>query len=676
LIGNLSETQTLAPAQPRRSVLATWSVAIPAAATAGMLLYLGGGALAGAQLVVFVVGLLFPAAALLAETGALRNLSSNVRVATSLSLAVLLITPAFYIRRALPFPGWLADLIFVIALCSAAKYRGAYTRFLHDIRTPLFRAAWPFLFVVLPALFVLTWMGFGVHEDGQVFYYGLFPIDFGNLTSIVAVINASPGLPHWPVAGTGILHYHWLFFVFPAWLSSLGDGHTPEAIALVLCNYVAASILFLTISVAADHVLLAIDRPIAASTVVMAAGVVTLGSLVMYPYQALVGVAVRLTHIQSLAIAVRNGLLLSIPNSLAVFGNNTMALAMALLVLVMLLEWNRRLEKGSLVLGAIFLAMIIGYSITLIFPMALTLGIWLLLARVRRPLLAAIFFGVIGAAIAGTMALGLHMFGPGKDLAVAFDDGAYLRHVLFAFSPLWALALLSRPIWGKLSLFCALIVACVIVPSFLYIPNTVTGQIDFSMKIAALIAVAASPLACAGLARSRKNWRSPAAAVTMALIVLGLVCTVAYAGQFAFLRLRHNHERTMALPADYVAALEFIRDNTPSQAIVIDPQSIPYALTIPTVFIGQRRVYLPTEYGEQVLGGLTVSPEVARRKRDFEQWSKDGFVDGTLSALFASHADYCLLAGPGPAAGDWTLIRTFGGYSLWESKARSPHPET
>ena len=253
------------------------------------------------------------------------NLSSNVRVATSLSLAVLLITPAFYIRRALPFPGWLADLIFVIALCSAAKYRGAYTRFLHDIRTPLFRAAWPFLFVVLPALFVLTWMGFGVHEDGQVFYYGLFPIDFGNLTSIVAVINASPGLPHWPVAGTGILHYHWLFFVFPVWLSSLGDGHTPEAIALVLCNYVAASILFLTISVAADHVLLAIDRPIAASTVVMAAGVVTLGSLVMYPYQALVGVAVRLTHIQSLAIAVRNGLLLSIPNSLAVFGNNTMA---------------------------------------------------------------------------------------------------------------------------------------------------------------------------------------------------------------------------------------------------------------------------------------------------------------------------------------------------------------
>ncbi len=211
--------------------------------------------------------------------------------------------------------------------------------------------------------------------------------------------------------------------------------------------------LFLTISAAADHVLLAIDRPIAASTVVMAAGVVTLGSLVMYPYQALVGIAVRLTHIQSLAIAVRNGLLLSIPNSLTVFGNNTMALAMALLVLVMLLEWNRRLEKSHLVLGAIFLAMIIGYSITLIFPMALTLGIWLLLARIHRPLLAAIFFGVIGAAIAGTMAFGLHLFGPGKDLAVAFDNGAYLRHVLFAFSPLWALALLSRPLWGKLSFF-------------------------------------------------------------------------------------------------------------------------------------------------------------------------------------------------------------------------------
>ncbi len=137
-------------------------MAIPAASTVGMLLYMGGGALAGVRLLAFVVGLLFPAAALLSETSLLRNLSASVRIVTSLSLAVLLITPAFYIRRALPFPGWLADLIFVIALCSVAKYRGAYTRFLHDIRTPLFRAAWPFLFVVLPALFVLTWMGFGV----------------------------------------------------------------------------------------------------------------------------------------------------------------------------------------------------------------------------------------------------------------------------------------------------------------------------------------------------------------------------------------------------------------------------------------------------------------------------------------------------------------------------------
>ena len=102
---------------------------------------------------------------------------------------------------------------------------------------------------------------------------------------------------------------------------------------------------------------------------------------------------------------------------------------------------------------------------------------------------------------------------------------------------------------------------------------------------------------------------------------------------------------------------------------MIDPQSMPYALTIPTVFIGERRVYLPTEYGEQVLGGLTMSPEVARRKRDFEQWSKDGFVNGILSTQFASQADYCLLADPGPADGDWTLIRTFGGYSVWESKA-------
>jgi len=651
-------------------------VAFYLAATAAMLLYLGQGGVAGARLAAFVFGVLFPGAALLSTISPIQRLPQGVRAITAISLAMLCVTPAFYIRRDLPGPGWLADLLFIAALCFWAQHRRAYASFWHDIASPLFRASAPFLFLALPALFVLTWMGFQVQEGGQVFYYGLFPIDFGNLTSIVALINASHGLPHWPLSGSEVVNYHWLFFAFPAWLSSFGGGHTPDAISFVVCNYIAACILFLAIAVTADHVLRAVDpdQPVAASTIAMATGVVALASLVMYPYQMLVGLAVRLTHIQSIAITARNGLLLSLPNSMTVFGNNSMALALALLALVMLLEWNRRLDKGHLFIGAAFLAMIVGYSITLVFPIALALGIWLLLGHIRKWPKAVVCLSVVGAAIIGIMAFGLHLFGSNKGLAVAFDNGAYLRHVLFALTPLWALAWMGRAIWTKLSLFWTLIICCVIVPSFLYIPNTLTGHIDFSMKIASLIAVAAVPLACVGLARCLQNWRAPVAIVALTLVALGLACTAAYAGQFAFMRLQHNHDRTMVLPSDYMSALQFIRDNTPVDAIVIDPQSVPYSLTMPTVFIAERRVFLSTKYAEQTLATAAIfSDETATRNHDFDLWAKGYFQDKTLSARFASQADYCLLSEPGLAASDenWARVQNFGDYSIWKSRGRS-----
>ena len=140
------------------------------------------------------------------------------------------------------------------------------------------------------------------------------------------------------------------------------------------------------------------------------------------------------------------------------------------------------------------------------------------------------------------------------------------------------------------------------------------------------------------------------------------------------MRLLNNHDRTMALPADYVSALKFIRDNTPKEAIVIDPQAVPYSLTIPTVFIAERRVFLSTKYAEQTLATPAIlSDETATRNRDFDLWAKGGFQSKTLSARFAAQADYCLLAGLGPVPTDenWMRVQQFGGYSIWQSRARS-----
>ena len=648
-------------------------MAIYAAATAGMLIYAGQGVLAGARLTAYVFGVLFPSAALLTEIGVLARLPAAMRAITGILLAMLLATPAFFVRRALPIEGWLADLILVVAVCLRAHYRGAYRRFLNDVSGPLFRASAPFLFLALPALFILTWMGYEVREGAQFAYYGLFPIDFANLASVVGSINATHGLPQSLLAGSGVLNYHWLFFAFPAWLSSFGGGHMPDAISLTACNYAAACLLFLTIAVAADRVLQSIDadRPVAPSTAALAAGVVSFASLVVYPYQVLVRLAFQMTHIPWLAIGVRNGLLLSVPNSMTVFGNNTMAVAMSVLVVMMLLEWNRRMEKGFLYLGGILLAMIMGYSITLFFPMALTLGIWLLLGQVRKWPIAALCAGVAGGCVVAVMYFGLHLFGGSRGLAVAFDNGAYLRQIVFALLPLWVLAWISRPLWGKLALFWALIICGVVVPSLLYIPNTLTGPVDFSMKIATLIAAASAPLVCAGLERCRRNWRAPAAVAAATLMAVGLACTGAYAGQFAYVRLSHDHTRAVSLPSDYVSALRFIRDHTPAEAIVIDPQSVGYSLSIPTVSIGERLVYLPTKYSEAVSPPTAVLAEqMTQRTSDFQEWAQDGFRDGTLSARLASAADYCLVAGAAPASGDWIPVQRFGDYSIWESRVR------
>jgi hypothetical protein len=656
----------------RRRVRRLLWLALYAVATLAMLIYLGGGVVAGARLAAIVIGVLFPCAALFSNIGAIQRLPQAARAVTAISLAILSITPAFYLRRALPLPGWLADVAFVLLLCSCAQYRSAYRRFLDDLGNPLFRASAPFLFLALPILFILTWMGYEVHEGAQVVYYGLFPIDFANLTSTVSLINASHGLPHWSVVDLGVLNYHWLFFCLPAWVSSFGGGHTPNANALVLCNYVSACVLFLVIGAVTDCLLRAIepDRRLDPSLVAAAAGVITLASLAMYPYQALVSLAVRLTHMQSLAIAARNGLLLSLPNSMTAFGNNTMAVAMALLVVMMLLEWNRRLEKGHIVIGGIFLAMIPGYSITLLFPVALTLGIWLLLGRVRRWPLALIYAGIAGAAILAVMAFGLHLFGSGgsgRGLAVAFDRGQYLRHVVFAFLPIWGLAWMGRGLWRRLPLFWAVILCGVVVPSLLYIPNTLTGHIDFSMKIATLIAVAAAPFAYAGLEQCRRNWRSPAALLATALVALGLACTVAYSGQFAVARFRHDRDRALVLSADYLSALKFIRDNTAPDAVVIDPQSAPLRLSTPTVFIAERLVYLPTRYEEETVKRY---PDIVQRGRDFEQWSNGGFADRALSARFASAADCLLIRGPEPANDNWKLMQRFGEFSVLQSRIR------
>jgi hypothetical protein len=259
------------------------------------------------------------------------------------------------------------------------------------------------------------------------------------------------------------------------------------------------------------------------------------------------------------------------------------------------------------------------------------------------------------------------MFDSSKGLGVQFDHGYYFRHVLFVFLPVWCLAWIGRQDSGGLSIFWVLIISSVIVPSFLYVPNTHSGQVDFSMKIAALIAVAAMPLACAGLERFRQEWPHPLTIAAAGFIGLGLLCTMVYAGQFVVYRVRDSRAGALVLPADYVACLKFIRDQTPPAAIVIDSESADYAKSIPTVSIGERRVYLPTKYAQQILATESLhSQEIAQRSDDYQKWSDGGFTDSGLCRKFAQNADVLLIKSE-VVIKEWMPIKTIGDYTIYKS---------
>ncbi len=633
-----------------------------------MLLYLGEGLIVPLRFVAFIFGIVLPAASLFARISSLDGLEPPLRGLIGATLAMLAITPLFYVRRFLPLPAQASEIALACLLCGAAIASGAYRQFVRDLNDPLMRMAGTVIFGVFPVLFMLTWMGWMVHQGRQVVCYGLFPVDIGTALGHVAMINAAQGLPHWQIPGSETVNYHWLYYAFPAWLSTFGGGHSSNPPCLALCNFAVACLLFAVLCATCASLARMNGIALRPLTIIYGGLVVTMASVAMYHYKAVIALLIRVTHIHSLSVAPRNGLLLPVPNSLTMFGNNTLALAMILLVLYLLMEWNRIQRMTFLVILSFFLAMIPAYSVTLMIPCVLAVAAWLLIGNVRRFPTAALTMAVIGGAVMAGLAFGLHIFGSNRRISIQFDHGLFARHVFFCMLPLWCLAWMVRRQMRQCALFWLLLAACVLVPSFVYIPGTSTGLIDFSMKTATLIAVTAMPIVCSGLEVCRSNWRRPMAVVAAVTIVIGAGTTVAYAGRYAFERVRHQEISTaLALPVDYVACLRYIRDRTPIDAVVIDPETGPYPM-VPTLAIGERRIYLPDFVTDNYIAtDYLRSREIARRREDFQAWKASRFSDETLSREFAIGANYMILPNAQVNIPFWQPVQPFGDYTVWQS---------
>ena len=74
------------------------------------------------------------------------------------------------------------------------------------------------------------------------------------------------------------------------------------------------------------------------------------------------------------------------------------------------------------------------------------------------------------------------------------------------------------------------------------------------------------------------------------MLLLGLLNTVVYAGQFVLYRAIGSTQRSEVLPDGYYKSLEYLRNTSARDAVIVDPTSLQYKMTLWTVDVAERRI--------------------------------------------------------------------------------------
>lgn len=641
-------------------------------------LYLGGPGL----LLAFVLmtgGLLLPVAALLADSLNGVGLSDELRLCAGAGGALLLAIPGYYLRRLVPVPGALFDVLVGAAAFGAALRTGALGRAVRAALSPVMRAAGWLVGGLVPALACLVWMGFEVRRGDALKYYGLFTIDFSNLSAFTAMIKDSAGPPAFMTAGGGALHYHWWYYTVAAWMSEFAGANGRSSSALALANFLAAILLAATVTAFVAVSLLRRAVPLTDRArhrlASASAAIAIVAPMSIYAYQALVYVL----HRPWFTFGVRNSLLLSVVNSMSTFGNNTLALALVLIIVELLGGLGDKPSWKAAWAIAFSSFALFGLSITLTFPLALAIGLWILMGRVQKPwrlVAASAVVGAIGFPILKATSI---MGDSSQHLVLSFDHGQFLQNVALGMAPVWALAGASL-IEGRrrLSFPWLLVLAGLAIPTMVDFVGHGAVSSTMSMKTASLLAIAAAPMIAEGLIAllgigaadraAAPGWRRPWRAVAALALLLGVGNTLVYAGQFSFYRFS-GRGRSASIPVDYANALDYVRHSTPRNAVVVDPNGDLLKDTIGTVLIGERQVWLPTIYTVDLFKSDADKPEIMARPALWRSWEQSGFRDEAAAATIAGQTDV-LVAKPGIASASWQPAYAAGAVAVYRSRGR------
>jgi hypothetical protein len=645
-----------------RRWLGPWAAALAWSAAAA---HLGGG-IALLQFLLLIGGVVLPLTALAADVLRPAGLGDELSACASAVLAIVCTVPAFYVRRLVPIPHLAFDLLIAALVLALSIRSGALRRLGRVASSPVFRAAGWLLALVVPLVLCLVWMGFEVRGEGVVRYYGLFPIDFANLSNVITMMKASPGLPLFASAGSGYFFYHWWYYALPAWLTDFAGLSCRNTTALCLSNLLTASCLVACLCAVIARELAGNELSARArrSAIALSAAVVCLAPFSVYAYQFMVAHL----HLHWFTLGVRNSLMLTIVNSMATFGNNTLALVAVASIVAAVGVWNERPSIRLAAVIAVLSVAVAGLSVTMVFPLALALGAWFVIGGVRsRGLLLA---GAIPVGVIGLLALRFtHVLGgSGEGMVIAFDHATFLQNVTFAMAPVWVLVLAAVRAGsvGRRSLFPALLILTgILVPSFVLVRSVRADPSVMSMKVASMLVVAAAPLVADGVVALMTKpllvWRATAALA----VAVGLTNALVYAGQFAFNRALHRpSDRVVELPAAYVDALDYVRRETPENALVVDPSSNLMRATISTLLVAERRVWLPTPFGAEVAGVDATDPRIRVRADVWRAWERGGFSDESIAAAIAREADV-IVGPPTIKSASWHELRAFDGYAIY-----------
>ncbi len=145
-----------------------------------VLVHLAGSVVAALVFVVFVAAFLLPACALVLRLPHLRAMPPDLRLTAASVLVLVLVVPWFFVRKLFPFAPAFADVVACVILIGAAAKFGAVSATIEELGPALSRSRFV-VSIVLPLLFALAWLGYGVPAGKDVLFHGLFGTYRGKL---------------------------------------------------------------------------------------------------------------------------------------------------------------------------------------------------------------------------------------------------------------------------------------------------------------------------------------------------------------------------------------------------------------------------------------------------------------------------------------------------------------